>query len=82
VLVIDDGELSNSIVFAFNGAGLARPRPGIVRRPKNLDATAVNQLQAAFALIVSALKDQGSTPSSVRPAERPPSPIQCRGDKS
>lgn len=66
VLVIDDGELSNSIVFAFKGSGLAQLRPGVVRRPKNLDATAGNQLLAAFALIASAVKDQGSNPSASR----------------
>lgn len=66
VLVVDDGELSNSIVFAFKGAGLAQLRPGIVRRPKNLDASAAKQLLAAFALIVSALKDPCSTQSAAR----------------
>ncbi|MEO8297733.1 MAG: transferase [Burkholderiales bacterium] len=66
VLVIDDGERSNSIVLAFKGSGLAHLRPGIVRRPKNLDASAANQLLAAFALIVSALKDQGHSQSAAR----------------
>lgn len=58
VLVIDDGEMSNSIVFACNGHALGRVRPGAMRRPKNLDPAAANQLLAAFALIASALKDQ------------------------
>jgi spermidine synthase len=58
VLVVDDGEMSNSIVFACNGHDLEQVRPGAMRRPKNLDPTAANQLLAAFALIASALKDQ------------------------
>ena len=58
MLVIDDSEMSNSIVFACNGHALEQVRPGAMRRPKNLDPTAANQLLAAFALIASALKDQ------------------------
>jgi spermidine synthase len=58
VLVVDDGELSNSIVFACKGQALARYRPGAVRRPKNLENAAAEQLLAAFALVASALKDQ------------------------
>lgn len=60
VLVVDDGEQSNSIVFACRGDAFERHRPGVVRRPNNLDGTAANQLLAAFALITSALKDQRS----------------------
>lgn len=59
VLVVDDGERSNSIVFACRGPGFDHFRPGAVRRPKNLEAVAADQLLAAFALITSALKDQG-----------------------
>jgi spermidine synthase len=59
VLVVDDGEKSNTIVFAFKGPGLAQLRPGLVRRPRQLDPTAAMQLQAAFALVASALKDRG-----------------------
>jgi spermidine synthase len=66
VLVIDDGELSNSIVFAFKESGLAQLRTGAVRRPKNLDATGANQLLAAFALIVSALKAGSDCPSAAQ----------------
>jgi spermidine synthase len=58
VLVVDDGELSNSIVFGCKGDALDKHRPGLVRRPKNLEAAAADQLLAAFALITSALKDQ------------------------
>lgn len=65
VLVIDDGEMSNSIVFACKGCGLAQLRPGVMRRPKTLDAAAADQLLASFALIASALKDQcGSRPAA------------------
>jgi len=56
--VVDDGELSNSIVFACRGATFGQHRPGIVRRPKNLHRVAAEQLLAAFALVTSALKDQ------------------------
>lgn len=58
VLVVDDGELSNSIVFACKGDALDKPRAGIVRRPKNLEAAAAEQLLAGFALITSTLKDR------------------------
>jgi len=58
VMVVDDGELSNSIVFACKGRTFERHRPGVVRRPKNLDSAAADQLLAAFALITTALKDQ------------------------
>jgi spermidine synthase len=56
VLVVDDGELTNSIVFACKGDALDKHR-GLVRRPTNLEAPAAEQLNAAFALITSALKD-------------------------
>ncbi|MEO8806940.1 MAG: transferase [Burkholderiaceae bacterium] len=59
MLVIDDGELSNSIVFACKGHGLEQHRAGVVRRPKGLEEAAARQLLAGFALIASALKDQG-----------------------
>ena len=58
VLVIDDGEMSNSIVFACNGHALRKRRAGALRRPKGLEATAAEQLLAAFALVSSALEDQ------------------------
>jgi len=57
VLVVDDGELSNSIVFARKGHPFEQLPPGIIRPPKNLDVVAAKQLLAAFALIASALKN-------------------------
>lgn len=57
VLVVDDGELNNSIVFACRGHGFAAATPGAVRRPKGLDVTAADQLLSAFARVASALKD-------------------------
>lgn len=66
VLVVDDGELSNSIVFARKGHGFDALRPGAMRRPKDLDPAAGAQLLAAFALIASALKDQAMARSSAR----------------
>jgi len=58
VLVVDDGELSNVVVFACKGDALDKHAVGAVRRPKHLEASAASQLLAAFALISSALKDQ------------------------
>jgi len=58
VLVVDDGEMSNSIVFASNGHALGKRHAGASRRPKGLEAAAADQLLAAFALVLSALKDQ------------------------
>ena len=58
VLVVDDGEQSNSIIFACKGHSIEKARSGAVRRPKNLDPTAASQLLAAFALVDSALKDR------------------------
>lgn len=59
VLVVGDGELSNSIVFACKGHTFAQFRHGAVRRPKDLDAAAASQLQAAFSRVSVALKNQG-----------------------
>jgi spermidine synthase len=66
VLVVDDGEMSNSIVFACKGPALERYRPGVVRRPKNLDSAASTQLLGAFALVTAALKDKGGFKAIVR----------------
>lgn len=60
VLVVNDDSMSNSIVFACKGYALEQIRPGAMRRPKNFDPAAANQLLAAFALIASALKDERS----------------------
>ena len=46
MLVVDDGELSNSIDFSCKGHALDRYRPSAVRRPKNLDSAAADQLLA------------------------------------
>ena len=58
VLVVDDGELSHSIVFACKGHALETYPLRTIRRPKGLDPAASSQLLAGFALIASALKDQ------------------------
>lgn len=58
VLVVDDGECSNSIVFASRGPAIEHFRTGVTRPPKGLGADAVRQLVAGFALVSSAWKDQ------------------------
>ncbi|WP_341889391.1 transferase [Variovorax sp. YR752] len=60
VLVVDDGELSNSIVFAGKGGALDRVAPGLVRRPSGLARGAADQLLGAFAQVSRALKDRGT----------------------
>ncbi len=55
-LVVDDGECSNSIVFAGKGGLLARQPVGPVRCPRGLSAEAWTQLMPAFARMVSALQ--------------------------
>lgn len=56
LLVVNDGDLSNSIVFALKDDGFARFRRGPVRRPTGLDAAAAAQLKSAFALVGAALR--------------------------
>lgn len=58
VLVVDDAELSNSIVFACKGTALERARAGLVRRPKGLDRAACEPLLGAFARLSRALRDR------------------------
>jgi spermidine synthase len=58
MLVVDDGGLGNSIVFACKGPALERFRPGVVRPPKGLSKDAAKPLLAAFALVSSAWKEQ------------------------
>ncbi|MBI2803222.1 MAG: fused MFS/spermidine synthase [Gammaproteobacteria bacterium] len=58
ILVVDDYERSNSIVFAENGRSLSLLRLGPMRRPSSLDELAWRSLQGAFARILSALKAQ------------------------
>jgi len=50
VLLADDGELSNTIVFARKGTGFK------ARRPTSLDAVAARALAPTFALLRSALR--------------------------
>jgi spermidine synthase len=61
ILVVDDGERSNSIVFACKGSRLERCGAGKVRPSTRLDREAGCQLQAAFALVASAWRDQLAT---------------------
>lgn len=56
VLVVNDADLSNSVVFACKGHALEKARPGTTRGPRMLDAAAADQLLGAFALISSALE--------------------------
>lgn len=58
VLVVDDGERSNSIVFAGKGPVLQQAAAGIVRRPRGLDRAAAEPLRAAFAQVTRALQDR------------------------
>ncbi len=60
ILVVDDGELSNSIVFACKGHALDAARAGPVRRPAGLDRAGAGQLQDAFALVARALRQHQS----------------------
>lgn len=55
VLVVEDGELRNSIVFACKGDALARTATGVVRRPKGLARGAAEQLLEAFGRVQQAL---------------------------
>lgn len=58
VLVVDDGDLSNSVVFACRGTALESARAGVVRRPRGLDRAASAQLLGAFARVSRALRDR------------------------
>ncbi|WP_374569350.1 fused MFS/spermidine synthase [Ideonella sp.] len=51
VLVVDDGDLSNSIVFACKGHALDQARASKAARPTSLDPAACDQLADAFAMI-------------------------------
>lgn len=57
ILVVDDHERGNSVVFAENGRSPASLRLGPLRRPRSLDEAAWKSLQGAFARILSALKE-------------------------
>ncbi len=56
VLVVNDAEVRNSIVFACRGAGFDDWRPGMLRHPEGLDAPAMAQLLEAFMPIVAVLQ--------------------------
>ncbi len=58
MLVVDDSDLSNSIVFACKGTALEAARAGVVRRPKGLDRAASEQLLDAFSRVNRALRDR------------------------
>ncbi len=58
VFVVHGTEPGNSIVFACKGRAFARHKPGVVRRPRQLDRVAADALLASFALVTSALRDQ------------------------
>jgi spermidine synthase len=58
VLVVDDGGLSNSIVFACKGPLLDQAASGATRRPQALTAAAAKPLLGALALVTQALKDR------------------------
>jgi spermidine synthase len=58
VLVVDDGEGSNSVVFACPGPALARMPAGPVRAARGLSRAGTRELIGAFALVTSAWRDQ------------------------
>lgn len=58
IVVVDDGEMGNCIVFACRGDTLSTYPVGVVRPPKSIDPVALSQLRAGFALTMSALRDQ------------------------
>lgn len=58
VLVVDDSELSNSIVFACKGTAIDAAHAGVVRRLRGLDRSAWEQLLGAFARVHRALRDR------------------------
>jgi hypothetical protein len=56
VLVVDDDECTNSIVFGHKGPVLPSPRPGPLARPQALNEAAWKTLQGSFAHVLSAWK--------------------------
>jgi hypothetical protein len=60
VLVVEDDEQSNSIVFASRGQPFSRYRPGILRQPAGLEGTASRLLQEAFGQVLAALRRQAA----------------------
>lgn len=61
LLVVDDGDHCNSIVFACKGRTLDSVKAGVVRRPKGLDPAAATQLLGAFARVSRAMRDRPGT---------------------
>ena len=58
VLVVHGTEPGNGIVFARKGQAFTKHKPGVVRRPRQLDRVAADALLASFALVISALGGQ------------------------
>ena len=56
LLVVEDGEPSNSVVFACKGDALARAGAGAPRRPRGLERAAAEQLLVAFSQVSHALQ--------------------------
>lgn len=56
ILVVEDGEPSNSVVFACKGDALARAGAGAPRRPRGLERAAAEQLLVAFSQVSHALQ--------------------------
>ena len=67
VLVVNDSDKSNSIVFACKGTAFASYKPGIVRPPRGLSPAAATQLLGAYATVISALKAQRQAAEHARP---------------
>jgi spermidine synthase len=82
VLVVDDGELTNSIVFACKGGALRAGRRALFS-PRRLDRAAADSLRASFALVRAAANAANASGSG------PPTPalvpagatatVGCRG---
>ena len=60
ILLVEDDEPGNSIVFACNGHALDAARPGVIRRPQGIDRAGAGQLQEAFARVGRALQERQS----------------------
>jgi spermidine synthase len=61
MLGVDDGDLSNSIVFACKGPALQKAAAGLVRRPKGLERGGADQLLGAFAQVQRALQERAAS---------------------
>lgn len=56
VLVVPDGDCSNSIVFACKGLLMRRFKPGLLRSPAGFDAKTWDELMPAFSAVSAAVK--------------------------